>query len=107
MWVSRSDYRFLQKRILDLEKQLEKERAENRRRENWMVNMLLRRANTFPVPPDEPKAAVEKKSPEPPKFTSVQIGQLKALREEARRLGRPQKDADERFEQMYGVKPPQ
>ena len=109
MWISGGDYRFLQKRVLDLEKQLEQERTENRRREDWLVNMLLRRAGTFPIPSKEKTEQKEKppSAPQPYKFSGIQLAQLKALREEAQRLGRPAKEADDHFEEIHGVRPPQ
>ena len=57
MWVSRAEYTRLltaldvaETRAYNAEAALAAERAENRRAERWMANMLLRRAGTYPVP---------------------------------------------------------
>lgn len=54
----RSELNYLRARVTDLERQLEAERAENRRVERHWGDMFLRRLQTYPVPP--PKPEVEK-----------------------------------------------
>lgn len=60
-WVSRAEYDRLlaaidtaERRAADTEAALAAERAENRRTERWMTNMLMRRAGTYPVPAASP-----------------------------------------------------
>jgi hypothetical protein len=88
----RSEINYLRGRVIELERQLEAERTENRRTERWCLNMLMRRAATHPVPPQK----AETQEPQPVKqVTDTDIAQFEAIRNEGLRSGAgPQEIAD-------------
>lgn len=101
MWIKQSDYEYYQRRVGELEVQLATERAENRRRENWMCGMLMRRGGSFPVPeskppkPDKPADTIR-----PPQLSAVEQVQREAYRAEAKRLKLQVGEADLEFDKL-------
>lgn len=59
--------------------------AELERRNDWAMDMLLRRGGSLPVPELKPEGA-SPPQPEPPAFTETQMAQAEAVVEEGRRL---------------------
>jgi len=98
MWIWRAEYEHLCSRITDLEKQLTEERAENRRTERWQANMLLRRAQTLPVPTRAEITRELEPRPDPvSRFSPDDVGKAQAIRDEGLRLiaeGATYTDAD-------------
>lgn len=103
MWIAREDLEWLRSRIADLEGQLERERKsavtrldtrevvlfarikELERQLTHCTNMLLRRAQSFPIPaesakPDEPKQQTR------PQVSPEIVAKARAAVDEGRRL---------------------
>lgn len=74
-------------RISELETRVQKEHAEYVRGMQWAINMLMRRAQTHPIP-TEAEATKALESPASPRssFSFEDIGKAQAIREEGLRL---------------------
>lgn len=100
MWVSRGEYDRLWDRIRDLESDLKDERAANRRREEWAIDMLMRRGGTFPVPPLKSE---QTERPTPARqITETDLAKAEALRQEGQRLGRSPDEINKAIELETG-----
>lgn len=86
-WVSAEHLDWLRARIDKLESELTAERAENRRREDFIYNMALRRAQTYPVPgKDETAGPAPDEVSSVPFFSPDDVGKAQAIRDEGLRL---------------------
>lgn len=103
MWLPRVEYDRLVQQLESAQLALEVERAENRRTERWMCNMLLRRAGTFPVPP------VASVSPAPPTTAPTETpppidpGELAAMVEVGKEYGVPAEDVERLLRRERGI----
>jgi hypothetical protein len=92
-----SELNYLRGRVLDLERQLAEERKENRRTERWALNMLMRRAGTFPTPPPAP---LEEKIEPVQRFVSeTEIAQAESIREYGLANGSSSQEIDDAIQQ--------
>lgn len=85
-WVTQEHLDWLRNRIDALEVALASERAENRRREDHIFNMALRRAQTFPVEPREAAKLPELSLTPISRFSPDDVGKAQAIRDEGLRL---------------------
>ncbi|HWT01190.1 MAG TPA: hypothetical protein VN256_13155 [Pyrinomonadaceae bacterium] len=93
------ELRYLRQRVITLERQLEAERAANRYREDWCINMLMRRAGTIPVPPQK----AEQPEPIPvAQPTETDYAKAEALREAGRIAGASQQEIEEEIKRATG-----
>lgn len=101
MWVAKSDIDYYRDRIADLEAQLKAEHEENLRAQRWLLNMGLRRLQTYPIP-DKPKVAdaqPDKPQLQPP----ANLGEAMALRDEGLRLSYTEADIDRILQSEAGM----
>ena len=82
-WVSQSDLRYYRERIDLLERQLAAEHETHIKEQRHATNMLLRRANTFPIP--EAKSNGAKPEPRPKQMTE-ELARARSIRDEGFRL---------------------
>ena len=82
-WISATDLRYYRERIDLLERQLAAEHETHIKEQRHATNMLLRRANTFPIPEAKSNGA----KPEPrPKQPTEEMARAQAIRAEGFRL---------------------
>ena len=89
-------------RIESLERQLETERAENRRAERHASNMMLRRADSLPLPEPKPPQ-VEQEAPKSPAIDAGVIAQGRAVRSEGERMGLGRNEIDQALQNTVGI----
>lgn len=104
MFLPRAEYDRLVRQLETAQLALELERAENRRAERWQMNMLLRRAKSFPLPekPSVTEPVTEDNTVAP---TDIDPGELEALQEVGAQYGIDAAEVEEMLKRERGIEP--
>lgn len=94
----------LNRRVVDLEKQLADEQFRNRCRENELTDRILTAAGRAPLTPDPHFQTPRQPSPKAP-LSAMDEARLVALRQAAVQAGRPSADGDRAFEAQRNGQP--
>lgn len=87
MFLPRAEYDRLVQQLESAQLALEQERAENRRTERWQMDMLLRRAGSFPVPAKADASVTKPITDGPLEPADIDPGELAAMVEAGEQYG--------------------